>query len=215
MQIDVLFEDDIILVVNKPSGLLTQSSVDKKRPDLYSMLSKKYPYLALHHRLDVGTSGVLLLCKNKSFNKEVATLFRDRQAQKFYLAVCHNFENREIPGAWSIENFLGTKKGTKTTKAIYTAVYSGGDRAETHFRKLKEKDDRLLIEAKPVTGRTHQIRVHLFEDALPIIGDRLYTRPGVPKGPRLLLHAQRMEIAHPKTQQKLIFEAPLPDEFTF
>src|SRR5688572_927123 len=118
MQIDVLFEDDILLVVNKPSGLLTQSSVDKKRPDLYTTLSKKYSYLALHHRLDVGTSGVLLLCKNKSYNKEVANLFRERIAQKLYMAVCFNFKRLEVPEVWNIENYLGRKKGLRNNKAM-------------------------------------------------------------------------------------------------
>jgi RluA family pseudouridine synthase len=215
MNIEVLFEDNILLVVNKPSGLLTQSSVDKKRPDLYRILSEKYPYLALHHRLDVGTSGVLVLCKNKAFNKEVATLFRDRQAQKIYAAVCFNSERKEIPESWVIENYLGRKKGLRNNKAMFMSVHSGGDSAKTLFKKLKQKDDILLVEAKPVTGRTHQIRVHLFEYALPIVGDRLYTKKGVPDGSRLLLHAHKMEILHPKTQQKMNFEAPLPKEFTF
>ena len=157
MEIDVLFEDDILLVVNKPSGLLTQASVDRKRTDLYTELSKKYSYLALHHRLDVGTSGVLLLCKNKNFNKEVATLFRDRGTKKTYVAQCFNLEKKDIPTEWQIENYLGRKKGLRNNKAMFSSVHSGGDPAKTLFRKLNEMEDRLLIEAKPITGRTHQI----------------------------------------------------------
>jgi 23S rRNA pseudouridine955/2504/2580 synthase len=215
MRIDVLFEDDILLVVNKPSGLLTQPSVDKKRPDLYSILSKNYSYLALHHRLDVGTSGVLVFCKNKSFNQEVATLFRDRLAQKKYQAVCFNSRQKKVPETWTVENYLGPKKEKVNNRTMYASVRSGGDPAQTIFKKLIQKGELIVVEAKPITGRTHQIRVHLFEHGLPILGDDLYTKRGVPVAPRLLLHAREIEIHHPKSGEKLIFTAPLPKEFNF
>jgi 23S rRNA pseudouridine1911/1915/1917 synthase len=215
MQIETLFEDNMLLVVNKPSGLLTQASVDKKRPDLFSLLQKKYSYLALHHRLDVGTSGVLLLCKDKNYNKEVQDLFKSHTAQKYYKALCYKIDKKTRPAEWVVENHLGLKENTKNKVNLYTAVDSGGDYAKTVFKNIKEDENKILVEAKPITGRTHQIRVHLFEMRLPIFGDTLYKRRDVPPMPRLMLHAERLEFPHPISKELVSVTAPLPSEFLF
>lgn len=214
MLIDTLFEDDILLIVNKPSGLLTQSSVDKKRPDLYSILSEKYPYLALHHRLDVGTSGVLLLCKDKSYNRQVGQMFSEHIAQKHYTALSYKLAQRNLPDQWTVENHLALQKVSHKYDDRYASVQSGGDYAKTHFKKIEEKNNLVVIQARPVTGRTHQIRVHLYERGLPILGDGIYTNKKVPPADRLMLHAHQLEFPHPKTQQSMCVVAPLPKDFT-
>lgn len=208
--IEILYEDNVIVVVNKPSGLPTQSTVDKKRPNLYDLLrnSKKFSYLGLHHRLDVPTSGVLLLTKSKEVNKAVAELFSGRDIEKTYLCLTHQIPSEK---EFKIQNYLKAQKlGSGKTKM--KSVKAGGDPAETHFTVRQVLENKALVEARPQTGRMHQIRVHLAEAGYPILGDALYFRVDR-KYPRLMLHAWKLKFKHPQTGQELEIEAPLPEDF--
>lgn len=218
----ILFEDDFLLCLNKPWGLPTQPTLDEARANLFG-LAKKFltqrnggtqadVYLGLHHRLDRDTSGVVLFTKKKEVNKAVGELFSEHQIQKTYLAVVENCEKK--PGeSWSVENHLakGSGKGKRT---VMRSVRSGGDYAETHFRVLRKLSRGVLIEAKPKTGRMHQIRVHLSESGMPILGDFVYgsgQRSGQPV--RMMLHAASLVFRHPVTALEMKVEAPLPAEF--
>lgn len=208
--IDILFEDQWLLAVNKPAGLPTQPSVDRKRPSLYSLLldSKKWPYLGLHHRLDVPTSGVVLLTKNKEANKGVAELFKERNAEKKYLCLAHGLPSSS---EFEIKNYLKALK-LKTGKTKMVATLSGGDFAHTEFKVVETFSKECLIQASPQTGRMHQIRTHLAELKHPILGDSLYFRVDR-HYPRLMLHAFELNFLHPKTGQQVQIVAPPPTDF--
>lgn len=207
--IEILFEDDDFLAVNKPAGLPTQLSVDKKRECLYEVLRPHYNYLGLHHRLDVPTSGVILLTKSERANKPLSDLFRERKITKEYLAICWKTPAQD---KFQIENYLKEKKIAPGKKKM-VAVHSGGDPAFTTFEVLERFSDQAsLVKAFPRTGRMHQIRVHLSQLGHPILGDALYFRADR-KYPRLMLHAYQLIFTHPFTNKKTVITCPAPSDF--
>lgn len=214
-QKSVLFEDEWIIVVDKPPGLPTQATLDEARDNLYAAVKRfiakrdgvAQPYVGLHHRLDRDTSGVVLFTKKAEANKPVAALFSEHLAVKVYNAIS---APGTCPATWEIKNHLGRADGPKK-QSKYTAVRSGGDWAHTEFRLLEKLAQGLWIEARPKTGRTHQIRVHLSEDGKPILGDATY---GYAAGaPRLMLHAVSLTFPHPISRTELSIQSPLPEDF--
>ena len=222
----VLFEDEWLLVVDKPAGMPTQPTLDARRPSVFSMLKEFLqqrdggtPYLGLHHRLDRDTSGVLLLTKDQKANAGTAALFSGKTMRKTYQALA--VAGAGCPESWEVENYLG--EIGRVGKAVkYGAVRSGGNPAQTSFRVLERLPRALLIEARPHTGRTHQIRVHLAEGGHPILGDAFYGGPmQLPPGPsgsmvpapRVMLHAAALEFMHPVTKAELQIRSPLPADF--
>lgn len=228
MDFKILFEDADLIAFDKPAGLPSQPTRDRKRPDLYTQAqeflqtrdSNKNFYLGLHHRLDVGTSGVIVFTKQKSINKAFQDLFREKRIQKTYLALSYppSYPDKSTSSkSWTIKNYLGPHPQSNAKKTWYTEVKSGGDLAITDFKLIEENAKSLLVEAKPVTGRTHQIRVHLLQSGIPIVGDRLYFLKENPKSieaPRLFLHAARIEFIHPRTKKSIEIQSALPKEFS-
>lgn len=209
-QYTVHYEDKFIVIVDKVSGLPTQALANKKQDNLFDIMrsSKRWSYVGLHHRLDVATSGLVLLTINPEANKGVTDLFRDRKIQKTY--ACVGIGDVTPPSQFQIRNYLKAQK-SKTGKTLMRAVKSGEDLAETDFKTLQQlSSNRYLIQAEPHTGRMHQIRVHLADYGLPIVGDTLYGRK---KAPRLMLHAQRLRFLHPITNQEIIVESAIPEIF--
>src|SRR4029434_9183165 len=129
------------------------------------------PYLGVHHRLDRDTSGIVLCTKSSRVNAAVAKSFSGHQVMKTYHAI--TIPCRNLKAEWTIKNHLG-KASTKSKRSRYAAVRSDGDFAETFFRVIADHPRGVWVEAIPKTGRTHQIRVHLSECGLPILGDDLY-----------------------------------------
>ena len=218
---DFVYEDEYIIVVNKPPGLPTQPTLDRKRANLYQLLEKwrqdelaplgkiKDAYIGLHHRLDRDTSGVILFTKKKEANLGVSQIFKEHLAQKTYIALVENPKKIAVPNQWKVDNFL---KKDPVKKGKMKSVRSGGDHALTEFTVLERWNGYLLIQAKPLTGRMHQIRVHLAEYGLPIVGDDFY---GTDKYPcRVLLHAAQLTFPHPISKIKISVQAPLPQDFT-
>lgn len=210
----ILFEDQDLIVVNKPPFLPTHETIDNSRHHLALAIQtflaareKKKPtqiYLGIHHRLDRDTSGVILFSKRKEANPALAQAFQNREVEKTYLAICQGAPQRD---EFTIKSFIGP---SPRNKRFYASVERGGKYAETLVRFHSEQNRQgkkiSLMEARPKTGRTHQIRVHLSENRLPILGDAAYgvSFPGVQ---RVLLHAWKLEILG-KT-----FTAPIPDDF--
>jgi 23S rRNA pseudouridine1911/1915/1917 synthase len=215
----VLFEDEDLIVIDKPAGIPAQPTLDEARDNLFAavkrFLSRRdrvvEPYVGVHQRLDRDTSGVVLFTKSSRVNAAVAEIFSRHQEVKIYQALTVPKLKGKLDKEWTIKNRLG-KVSTKSKRAKYGAVHSDGDWAETHFRVLEEYSRGVWIEAIPKTGRTHQIRVHLSEYGLPILGDDLY---GVEGGaaPRLMLHAAQLIFPHPITRREVRVQSPLPGDF--
>lgn len=211
MDISLLYEDDHLVVVNKPAQIPSQPTVDKKRADVFTLLKKQLSpkNVFLHHRLDVDTSGVLLFSKNKDINGELTNMFREHRFEKIYWALTKT--HPDLKKSWVIENHLMVKRlNSKSSKMVKTQ--SGGEFSKTEFLRLKTNTEASLIECKPITGRMHQIRVHCLLSHIPILGDTLYEGAD-PKVPRLMLHAKSLEFTHPITKETLKIEAPLPADF--
>ncbi len=218
---EIAYEDDDIIVVNKPSGIPTQATVDTSRDHLFAAVQRflneregKEVYLGLHHRLDFDTSGLILFTKRKSANKWVSELFKDRKIQKTYHAISSigTGTNKRSPKTrWEIKNHIARAKNKTGGRVIHMeAVNSGGDLAHTTFMILKNVSDTQLIECQPHTGRTHQIRIHLQISGQPIVGDMLY---GGRSADRILLHAKALSFIHGSTKRPLRIEADYPETF--
>jgi RluA family pseudouridine synthase len=219
----VLFEDEDLIVIDKPSGLPSQPTLDKARDNLFAavnrFLSKREgvvkPYVGVHQRLDRDTSGVVLFTKSQRVNAAVAEIFSKHQGRKIYQALTvprpKSGRGSKLAKEWTIANHIG-KVSTISKRARYGAVDSDGTFAETFFHVIAEYARGIRIEAIPKTGRTHQIRVHLSEYGLPILGDDLYGSAN-PLAPRLMLHAVQLIFPHPITQREICVQSPLPDDF--
>lgn len=215
----ILYEDEDILVANKPFGLATQPTVDKARNNFYTALQKlirerggSNEYLGLHHRLDRDTSGLLLFSRSQRANEPIAEMFREHNIVKSYVAICGH-PNKLTQNKFIIKNFLKRDPDSAKKMARYTATNSGGDSAETHFEVLNKTSDFATVLCQPITGRTHQIRVHLSENGTPIWGDPLYGKSFSGHADRLMLHAWKLEFEHPTTGKHMLLSAPLPAEF--
>lgn len=210
---EVLLEDEDLIFINKPAGLPSQQTIDPRRPHVISELKKQFPGkdFFLHHRLDKDTSGVLLLGKSQRSNKFLTDIFRQHQIEKTYLALI----KKDPPlsqNQWSVKNYLAPVRETNKNRMRMVVVKKGGWPAETYFEKLEERQDFYLVQAKPITGRTHQIRVHLACEKRPILGDNLYGGKSS-LVPRLMLHAQGLSLKHPISGESIAVEAPLPKDF--
>ncbi len=214
----VLFEDDWLIAVDKPAGLPTPPTVDPGRPSLFQAVraylarrSGGEAYLGLHQRLDRDTSGVVLFAKDPAVNPALAEAFAGRAVAKTYQALTAR-PARLPPRAWRASSSLAAVGKGRSARV---ATVRAGLRADTDFALRQVLPRGLLVEARPRTGRKHQVRVHLAEDGLAILGDDLYggrVPPGVDV-PRLMLHAMRLELPHPVTGGRLVIESPLPDDF--
>lgn len=173
------------VAVDKPAGMSTSPARDRQRRSLEELLRAKYGEVFVVHRLDTGTSGVVVFARNKAAAARLSTLFASRAVQKIYLAVIEG----TIPHELTIESPIGQKD------------------AHTIVRPLKELGDKTLVEAEILTGRMHQIRIHLRSIERPVVGDRRYGS-SIP-APRMLLHAWKL--AHEEFGETLV--APVPRDF--
>lgn len=201
----VLYEDDSIIAVEKPAGLPTHGNKDADRPSLTGLVERHTGSpVFVHHRLDAGTSGVVLFAKVGEANRSLARSFAGREVEKTYVALAGR-----PPVDWPSKLVIDTPILVADNGSV--RVDRDGVIAETRVRVLERRDDALLLETKPVTGRKHQIRVHLASLGAPIIGDARY---GGPPADRLMLHAERIELDHPVKGGRLVIESPRPREFT-
>lgn len=183
----IVFCDEHWLVIDKPAGLLVHPGADKSQPHLIELLPADIvassERLVLQHRLDKETSGLVLLTRTQAECVRVAQLFADRKVQKTYLCRSALYPQRRSQKSWTVDLALGQRKGR-------VWIDPQGQNALTRFRHLGQG----WIEAKPHTGRKHQIRVHLAQAGWPIDGDQLYR--GRPFH-RMMLHAWKLQLEHP------------------
>lgn len=209
----VIYEDDNVLVINKPTGILTHAKgavieeftvADFVKSKMLEPEDNNRPGIV--HRLDRATSGVLIAGKDPVSKRYLQKQFSERKAKKTYLAIVkgelkHQAAKIDLP----IE---------RNPKAPATfRISANGKPASTDYQVLSTNGKYSLVELKPLTGRTHQLRVHLRHLNAPILGDELYGGGKSPIG-RLCLHAWQLEITIPTSQRKT-FTAPLPDDFKY
>ena len=208
LQMEIVYEDRWLLVVDKPHGLLTNSP-DPGKESAQSMLngyleqSRQRCRAHTVHRLDRETSGLLLFAKDKRIALRFEEDWKERVYDRRYIAIVHG-KMKETEG--TISSWLKDNKMYYTYSSPYD---NGGKYAVTHFRTLQVRDEYSLVELKLETGRKNQIRVHLHDIGFPVAGDRKYGDGSDPYG-RLCLHAFRLCFYHPITGKNLRFETPAP-----
>ena len=197
----ILHEDADLLVVNKPAGINTHAPGPWAGDGLYEWLRDHHPRwdtLAIAHRLDKDTSGVLVFTLSPAAQRSLAEQFGQHSIAKTYLLLTDRPVDWTRREATSVLVRVGTRYVSRPAAAK-------GVTAQTRFEVLRREGGRVLVQAEPITGRTHQIRVHAADLGIPIIGDSLY---GGTSGPRLCLAAQSIELRHPSTQAPVKFSAP-------
>lgn len=214
----ILYEDEDLLVVDKPAGLAMHANLDPGRPHLVGLLEALLRdrdgapgYLGIHQRLDRDTSGVVLLARSLRANPGLARQFEGRTVRKTYHALAVRPPG-PLPRAWVERRPLGAPLRRGGAVAV---LRTGGSPAETEFEVLQAAAGGLLVQARPRTGRKHQVRAHLAASGMPLLGDVLYGGPAR-LGPhavgRPMLHAARLELRHPVTGAPLALEAPWPED---
>ena len=197
----ICFEDEHLLVIAKPAGWNTHAPSPFAGEGVYDWLRHREPRwakLAIIHRLDKETSGVMVFGKTSPANRSLTEQFSQHTIRKRYLlATDRKVARREFTAVSSL-----VRAGEKY---LSRPLHAGGERAETRFRVVAEPDGQTLLEAEPITGRTHQIRVHAAEHGFPVLGDTLY---GGSPAARLCLHAQELTLRHPITEEEMTFRVP-------
>ena len=211
--ITLLYEDESLAVVIKPCGMVVHPAAGNESGTLVNALlyhldslsgigGEKRPGIV--HRLDKDTSGLLIVAKDDQAHAALSRQLSERQMEKHYLALAAG----QMKGSeGSIDLAIG--RSLKDRKKM--APRPDGRNALTYWTLLEQRSDRALLDVRLVTGRTHQIRVHMAAIGHPVLGDPLYAARGTPKAGRLMLHAWRLKFTHPRTGEELRFEAP-PDE---
>lgn len=203
-QIPILYQDEEIVVVDKPIGIICHETT------LQQLLPLQESFLV--HRLDKETSGVWLIAKTPQAYQKLRELFATRQVEKRYLA---KVLGRLEPKEGCVTDYLGVKESYQGQKKYGAVKATQGKLAITHYKEIAYKNPHSLVELIPETGRTHQLRVHMKSLKHPILGDLLY---GVEWGekiyaPRLMLHAQRLSFTDPESGKRYEFTSKEPSEF--
>jgi len=223
----LLWADEFLLAVNKPSGLLTlPDGYDSNLPHIKSVLAPEFGRLWIVHRLDRDTSGVLLLARSAAAHRALNAQFAGRQIQKTYQALLYGNP------AWQRKRINHPLRPNGDRRHRTVVDQAAGKPAGTDFSVLERFRDYTLVEARPETGRTHQIRVHAAALGHPIVADPLYGMIGCAVDSnmqenavvktegqgsiivRLALHAFRLNFSHPQSHKETAIVAPYPDDFS-
>ena len=226
----IIYEDNHLIVVNKPAGLsVLPDGWEKDSQYLVKMLEEQYERMFIVHRLDKDTSGIMIVAKNGYAYQHLAAQFKNRTVTKEYLALVWG----KMPAAEGvIEQAIGRHRSDRKRMSSLRAL-SKAREAITHwevascFETEAAAGSRLwvsLLRVRPQTGRTHQIRVHLADLGHPLVGDRLYghrrrsqsldstSKSALASFPRQALHARKLAVDHPRTGKRMFFCAPMPDD---
>lgn len=222
IDLDIVFEDEYILVVNKPPGLVVHPGAGNPAGTLANALLhhdatlRAVPRVGIVHRLDKDTSGLMMVAKQLSSHANLVEQLQERSVSRQYLALVHG----EVISGATIDEPIGRHPVDRKRMAVKAT----GKPAITHYRVNKKYAGYTLLNVKLETGRTHQIRVHMSHLRFPVVGDPVYGRkmnPGknskliaIANFPRQALHAASLSIVHPHTLKPLEWTVPLPDDFS-
>lgn len=235
--LDILYEDEYFLAINKPAGMVVHPSFGHGSGTLVNAVlgylgkrqvmgdgswvmgegqekkseGESREFMAgmrpgIVHRLDKGTTGVILVARDMVTQERLSGLFKDRKVHKTYRAVIEGDPGRD---SWKVDGNIGRHPVERKKMAVLKA---GGRQARTSFKVLERLAGFTFVEACPETGRTHQIRVHLNHAGYPVVGDETYGRKAKNLAQRPLLHAYRIEFTHPVTGAAVVIEAPVPGD---
>lgn len=222
MDLNILYEDDSIIILNKPAGLVVHPAAGNWHGTLLNGLLAYYPALThipragIVHRLDKETSGLMVIAKTLAAQNNLVQQLQQRSVKRIYRAVVNGI----VPFDGKIETLIGRDPHNRLKMAV---VQFGGKQAITHIKVLERYQNHSYIECALETGRTHQIRVHMRQARHPLAGDSVYGNPrhecsneikNIIKNlhGRQALHAYRLQLQHPQTGETLTFEAPLPND---
>ena len=210
--LEILYQDEHLAVVVKPRGMVVHPAAGNEDGTLVNALLFHLDSLSgiggemrpgIVHRLDKDTSGLMLVAKDDATHAALSEQLSERMMEKHYRAMVYG-KMKEPSGV--IEKPIGRSK----TDRKKMAVDENGRWAKTEWKVLKEYPDRSLLDVHIITGRTHQIRVHMSSIGHPVLGDPLYGHRRMPDVPRLMLHAYSLEFTHPATGERMRFTAPCP-----
>ena len=201
----VLFEDEFLIVIDKPAGLASVASAGVKGRTCFSELRRTHRTVRAVHRLDRETSGVMLFALEASVHEELVELFRSRDVDKRYLAL--------VPGVPSPRQ--GTIDRAISDQGARAVLRRGGQPAQTRYRVLQNLGSVSVVEARPITGRHNQIRLHFAAIGHPLIGERKYARgkDSPVRFRRVALHAVSLAFVHPRTGHKVRVKASPPEDW--
>ena len=221
--LDVVYEDDSLLVINKPAGLVVHPAVGNRDGTMQNALLHYAPELAglpragIIHRLDKNTTGLLVVARTLSAHKYLVEKLQNREFEREYLAV--------VNGVMTAGGTVDAPIGRHPVDRLRMAVNESGKPAVTHYRVVERFRAHTCVRVQLETGRTHQIRVHMAHRRYPIVGDPVYGgRPRLPPDSseslintlhgfrRQALHAARLGLQHPETGEKTQWEAPIPED---
>jgi 23S rRNA pseudouridine1911/1915/1917 synthase len=214
--LEIIYEDDDLIVINKPPGLVVHPGAGHREHTLVNALLHHFPELSgiggkerpgIVHRLDKETSGCLVVAKTDQAHRGLAAQFADRTVEKVYLALVAG-KLRKTTG--TIEEKIGRHPVHRQRMSVESRR---GRSAKTEYRVISSSEKMSLIECRLHSGRTHQIRVHLHHLGHPVLGDKVYGAKYVGNLPRQMLHAWKLAFQHPCTGEQKKFEAGLPDDF--
>ncbi len=212
--LDIVYEDDDVIVINKPQGMVVHPAPGHDEHTLVNALLYHCPLSTINgtfrpgivHRIDKDTSGLLMVAKNDKAHRSLAKQLKDKTNIREYVALVHGRIAED-------EGTINAPIGRSLKDRKKQAVVKDGRNAVTHFEVLKRYRDYTLVKCILETGRTHQIRVHMKYIGHPLVGDPLYGPKKTIKGNGQFLHAGKLGFVHPTTGKLLIFEAPLPKIF--
>lgn len=223
IDLDVVYEDDSIIVINKPAGLVVHPGAGNWQGTLLNGLLHRYPELdalpraGIVHRLDKATSGVMVVARTLKAHKSLVSALQERTVHRRYVALAQG----EFVSGGTIEAPIGRHSSDRKKMAV---TFSGKE-AITHYRVQERLIGYTLLDVRLETGRTHQIRVHMAHSRHPLIGDPAYGgRPRLPKGvsdelrqaivrfPRQALHAYELGLVHPETEEEMKWSVPIPED---
>lgn len=217
--ITILYEDKDVIVVNKEAGMVVHPAKGNRRGTLVNALLYYCNGLAgrfsldqvrpgIVHRLDKDTSGILIIAKSAEIRNYLSIQFKKRRVKKTYYAVCKGLPS---PSSGTINDNIIRDPGNRKR---FRCARSGGKKATTFYETIGTSGNYSLLRIRPITGRTHQIRVHLSNRSHPIVGDSVYSRKDqLHPSAGLMLHAASLQIRLPSREEASVFHAPLPGRF--
>ncbi|MBP7102091.1 MAG: RluA family pseudouridine synthase [Bacteroidales bacterium] len=211
-KLNIIFEDESLIIINKKEGLLSVATAHKEEQTAYNILNEyikskeKNKQIYILHRLDRDTSGLMMFAKSKAIQTIMQEKWKENIIERTYVALVHNIPKKPngIITSFLIED--------KSTKMHITSDAEKGQKATTRYKTLKHNKSFALLELQLETGRKNQIRVHLQSIGHPIVGDKKYDSPSNPLQ-RLCLHASTLSFIHPQSKEKMTFTCAVPECF--